>query len=329
MLKLAYITGFKKGLEKLEDCRIRDIFVDYKMLKKGQKTPEIFISPALSSPITIGFFKPVIVIPHKLYQVISNSELQSIVWHELSHILHKDHLSGLFQRLVMAMYWWNPLVYLLSSEFSKSREFISDNHAIGKSSPKGYARCLLTVAEKTNMLNSMPGIVGMATSHIPLKERIRNIIEEERKMETKLKSTSVILIFLSALFFLSLVSGYKFIFALHPVHKAEFILRERADDTLKLLKDELKPRVIRMVKPKYPQEAARQKLEDDVQLEATTDIYGRVKAAKILKGKHQTLNEAALKAVKQWIYEPYLINGIPKAVAFDVTVKFRLNKQKE
>jgi len=38
------------------------------------------------------------------------------------------------------------------------------------------------------------------------------------------------------------------------------------------------------------------------------------------------LNDAAVKAIRQWIYEPYIINGIPQAVKFTVKINFRLNR---
>lgn len=59
-------------------------------------------------------------------------------------------------------------------------------------------------------------------------------------------------------------------------------------------------------------------------LKARTDIYGRVVDLEVLHSDHPLLNQAGLKAVSQWLYEPYIINGIPRPVRFTVTLTFTL-----
>jgi protein TonB len=83
------------------------------------------------------------------------------------------------------------------------------------------------------------------------------------------------------------------------------------------------PRLIKKVIPLYPDLAKKSRVKGQVQIEAVTDIYGRVKIARVVYG-NPLLREAALKAVKQWIYEPYIINGLPRAVTFSVTITFDL-----
>ena len=58
-------------------------------------------------------------------------------------------------------------------------------------------------------------------------------------------------------------------------------------------------------------------------VETTTDIYGRVKKVKILRSIPE-LDQAAMDAVKQWIYEPIIIDGKPRGVIFTVTITFKL-----
>jgi periplasmic protein TonB len=58
-------------------------------------------------------------------------------------------------------------------------------------------------------------------------------------------------------------------------------------------------------------------------IEAETDIYGRVKNARILRSL-PLLDQAALDAVRQWVYEPLVVNGRPRGVLFTVTVTFKL-----
>lgn len=86
------------------------------------------------------------------------------------------------------------------------------------------------------------------------------------------------------------------------------------------------PKLVKEVKPIYPEEAKKAGLEGVVIIEATTDANGRVAAAKVLRGV-PGLDQAAVDAVKQWVYEPMIIDGVPKPVVFTVSLRFRLDEQ--
>lgn len=85
------------------------------------------------------------------------------------------------------------------------------------------------------------------------------------------------------------------------------------------------PRLVRRVEPVYPEIARQARKEGVVILEATTDVYGRVVSVRILRSE-PFLDEAAIEAVRQWVYEPMIINGRPRSVTFTVTVIFKLQK---
>jgi TonB family protein len=88
------------------------------------------------------------------------------------------------------------------------------------------------------------------------------------------------------------------------------------------------PKLIKQVDPIYPEEARRARVEDVVIMEATTDIYGRVVGIKVLRGI-PPLDQAAVAAVKQWVYEPMVVDGKPKGVTFTVAVRFTLDDNKK
>jgi len=81
------------------------------------------------------------------------------------------------------------------------------------------------------------------------------------------------------------------------------------------------PKPIRKVKPVYPLIARQARVEGVVILEATTDEQGKVKHVKVLRSI-PLLDQAAVGAVRQWIYEPMIINGKPRAVIIKVKVNF-------
>lgn len=87
-----------------------------------------------------------------------------------------------------------------------------------------------------------------------------------------------------------------------------------------------RPVLVSRIDPQYPDHCRRTGIQGTVELTATTDTQGRVIDARIIKPAFPMLNEAALAAVRQWKYKPYMINGRPHAVTFTVTVFFSLNR---
>jgi protein TonB len=81
--------------------------------------------------------------------------------------------------------------------------------------------------------------------------------------------------------------------------------------------------LLRKVQPGYPSNALRLHIEGPVQLRATISKNGNISAVKILSGDPQ-LAQAAVEAVKQWKYKPYLLNGQPVEIETQVTINFKL-----
>lgn len=84
-----------------------------------------------------------------------------------------------------------------------------------------------------------------------------------------------------------------------------------------------KPKLIKRVKPVYPAEALDQNLQGEVIMDVSTDKDGRVKSIKVVDGV-KGLNRAALDAVGQWRYKPYIVNGKARQMRFTVVVHFNL-----
>ena len=84
------------------------------------------------------------------------------------------------------------------------------------------------------------------------------------------------------------------------------------------------PRKTRHVNPAYPQQAIQARIQGVVVLECTIDPEGRVAEVRVLRGV-PLLNEPAIEAVRQWEYEPTLLNGVAVPVRMTVTVNFKLS----
>ena len=83
------------------------------------------------------------------------------------------------------------------------------------------------------------------------------------------------------------------------------------------------PRKLKDAKPVYPPLALSSRLQGVVIVECVVDARGRVQEARVLRGV-PLLDQAALDAVRQWVYSVTLVDGMPVPVIMTVTVSFRL-----
>jgi TonB family protein len=86
------------------------------------------------------------------------------------------------------------------------------------------------------------------------------------------------------------------------------------------------PRKVQDQAPAYPDQARSKRIQGTVVLEAILDVDGHVDHVKIMKGVVKMLDEAAIGAVRNWVYTPTLVDGIPVPVIMTVTVTFRLTR---
>lgn len=83
------------------------------------------------------------------------------------------------------------------------------------------------------------------------------------------------------------------------------------------------PRIVRRVQPVYPVIAQTSRVQGTVVIEALIGNDGRVRNAVVMTGR-DVLNDAALAAVRQWVFTPTRLNGEPVEVIMTVTVVFSL-----
>ncbi len=329
------IHNLKRGMAEVRDPRILSLMGSVEKLFARRIDARVFVSRRIPYPMAVGVFKPAILIPEHDLDKWPDSQIQGILLHELSHIHHRDLVAGILQRLVTALNWWNPLAYALSTFHSRAREEISDNHVLLQNDSKEYAECLIELAEKRTLWKRLSVSVGLASPHIPLKDRVKHILSKERIMDTNLKKSTITGMVVAGFVLLCAVAGSRLIFATaEPEIAAVTTEAEKTELTNPVIQEKdqkgrevIPSKLIRKVEPVYPDEAKEAGIEGVVTLEGTTDNFGRVQKVKVLKSVPE-LDQAAVDAVKQWVYEPMLIDGKPFGVTFTVTCRFSL-KDKE
>ena len=81
--------------------------------------------------------------------------------------------------------------------------------------------------------------------------------------------------------------------------------------------------LVKRVEPQYPEAARKDRIEGTIIMSASISELGNVETVELVSGD-PTLAPAAIEAVKQWKYKPFLLNGTPMTMLTQVAVDFKL-----
>jgi hypothetical protein len=91
-----------------------------------------------------------VVLPSWTLQELSPAELNAILIHELSHLRRWDDWTNLAQQVLKALLFFHPAVWWIESRLALEREMACDDAVLAETgSPRGYAQCLVAMAEKS------------------------------------------------------------------------------------------------------------------------------------------------------------------------------------
>lgn len=168
-----------QGLKKIEvDLRI---FVKKVAARMGIKKPvHIWISDRISSPVTIGYLKPIILVPLAAINHLTPQQLEAVLLHELSHIRRYDYLVNLVINFIQTILYFNPFVKAFVKTIEREREKSCDEMVVQfQYDPHGYASALL-ILEKANH-SSRPLAVAASGKKNDLILRIELILGIHKK----------------------------------------------------------------------------------------------------------------------------------------------------
>ena len=166
-------------------------------LTKGRRTPRLMISKHALTPMLIGVFRPIIVLPSQEY---TPSQLNGILLHELTHMRRQDVAVKWLSLLACAAHWFNPLIWITRREIDRICELSCDEAVIRNmdtGSRQHYGETLITVASTKKM--PLPVLsTTMSVEMRAMKERLISIMRN-RQQHTKLAVFISSLIVLTAI----------------------------------------------------------------------------------------------------------------------------------
>ena len=135
----------------------------------------LLTSNELASPISWGLMRPVILLNTRAVEAAGEAE--AIIAHELAHVARMDWAKLLLARIATALFWFNPLVWLLAREAHQLREEAADDAVLAADiADTDYAQLLVGVAR-----HECPGLLlgahGVAPSKTSLARRVARVLD--------------------------------------------------------------------------------------------------------------------------------------------------------
>lgn len=132
----------------------------------------LMVSDEVPSPLSWGWRNPVILIdPDTLAEP---EEAEAILAHEAAHVARRDWPVLMLTRIAAALFWFNPLVWLLEREVVQQAEEAADCAAAACVEPAHYARTLLSLAQVNGRLIPANSIAPKGSA---LSRRVRAILD--------------------------------------------------------------------------------------------------------------------------------------------------------
>jgi bla regulator protein BlaR1 len=240
----------------------------------------------LGSPITAGWWRPVVLVPAALVSGMPAHLLEALLAHEMAHIKRHDYLVNLGQNVVETLFFYHPAVWWISGRIRVEREQIADDFAARQ---LGEPRRLALALSELEKLQFSHHHLAQAANGGDLMSRIKRLLRPDTQA----------LNWKAAIPVLGLVVGAAGIAHAAPAKPVKGETAAVANfDTCK--------------RPEYPAESIKQEHTGTVTLDFLVAKNGKVKESKVAKSSgHVALDESAHQALTKCTFKPATAKGKP------------------
>jgi beta-lactamase regulating signal transducer with metallopeptidase domain len=145
------------------------------------RSVEVGILAGLQGPMVFGIFRPVLALPAHFSHEFTPAQQTAILTHELSHIADRDAAWQLATELATALFWWNPLVWLIRSQLRKASEAAADEATLHLADGPGLLAESLVILGRKLTSRPLLGSWAMADAagRSQLAQRVDTLLQLE------------------------------------------------------------------------------------------------------------------------------------------------------
>jgi beta-lactamase regulating signal transducer with metallopeptidase domain len=87
---------------------------------------DLVVTPEVKEPGVWGVWRPIVLWPQSISSQLSDDEMDTLMMHEMAHVLRRDNLVSNLNMLLCCLFWFNPVVWLIDAWLLKEREEACD-----------------------------------------------------------------------------------------------------------------------------------------------------------------------------------------------------------
>lgn len=202
LIGYSFITYFN-FLRKVKSLRFHDnqiqSYLNDIVIQEGYQQIEIYVVDELDSPMLVGLFHPMILIPNI---ELDDEALYMVLKHELIHYKRKDILAKWLLMLCRSIYWFNPLLWYMNKRACNDMEISCDEMLLNDTTieyRKKYGEVMLSMIKRKSINNQSSLITEFSTRRSGLNERFNKLFDiTNKKSDSKIFIISLLTILLSS-----------------------------------------------------------------------------------------------------------------------------------
>jgi len=137
-------------------------------------------SKLVNVPVTIGYLRPIILLPAGMILQLSPGQIESVIYHELAHILRRDYLVNIIQSLVETVFFFNPAIWWISALIRDEREICCDDIVLAHVQQKrNYLEALMAFQNYEE--NKTGYAMALSLRKNQLMNRLRRMVSQENQ----------------------------------------------------------------------------------------------------------------------------------------------------
>ena len=154
----------------------------------GCNLPEILVSEQVGVPVALGCLRSIVLLPACFLERYNDYQLFQMLVHECAHALRRDTVAGFYQRLLVGVLWFHPLIYIANRFLDRAREEVCDNYVLQFVPSGEYSRTLLLVAQSLSPLPNRWFAPTVIRSACHLEDRVAGLLNPRRSIMIRLTS---------------------------------------------------------------------------------------------------------------------------------------------